>query len=183
MTDQPFVTTTALKDVVIISRPSFPDPRGFFREINRASDLETALGFAPTWVQANHSRSSFGTLRGIHAAPWYKLVTVTRGQVQAVISDLRPESATFGQHVSVNLGEDNFASILVPAGCGNSFLVLSDVADYVYQVSDYWAPGKEVGCHWADPELAISWQNSAPLVSEKDAANPTLRELFPDKFT
>jgi dTDP-4-dehydrorhamnose 3,5-epimerase len=179
---QDYISETDLAGVVKISRPTFPDPRGFFRETYRKNDLDNKLGFAFEPVQANHSRSQQNTLRGIHRAPWHKLITVTSGEVQAVIVDLREDSPTFGQHASINIGEGKACSIFVPAYCGNSFLVLSNQADYVYLVTDYWAPGKELSVMYNDSDLNILWQTSSPIVSEKDLQNPAVRELFPDKF-
>ncbi len=172
-----FIETTELDGVFVITRPQFGDDRGFFREIFRKNDLESKLGGEFKVNQANHSRSPKDTLRGIHIAPWHKLVTCVRGQVQQVVVDTRKDSPTFGEHISVTLGEDNFKSVFIPAGCGNAFLVLSDVADYVYLTTDYWAPGKEQDLIWSDPDLAINWQTSTPIVSEKDAQNPTLKNI------
>jgi dTDP-4-dehydrorhamnose 3,5-epimerase len=170
-----FITETELAGVLKIQRPVFQDDRGFFRETFRLADLEDKFGQAIIFKQANHSRSTKDTLRGIHAAPWHKLVTCTRGQVQQVVSDINPDSPTFGKYVSIILGEDNWNSIFVPAGYGNSFLVLSDIADYNYLASDYWSPGKEKEVVWNDPTLNIAWKSDAPQLSEKDLANPTLK--------
>ena len=132
-----YIEETKLPGVFIIKRPKFEDPRGFFRETFRKKDLDKRLGFEFNPVQANHSRSEKGTLRGIHIAPWHKLVTLIRGNVQEVVVDLREGSETFGEYISLNLGEDNFASIFMPANCGNAFLTLSDVADYQYLTTHY----------------------------------------------
>jgi dTDP-4-dehydrorhamnose 3,5-epimerase len=159
-------------------RLTFSDDRGFFHELFRRQELEEAVGALIDFVQANHSHSIKNTLRGIHIAPWYKLVTVIHGQVQAVVVDTRLGSETFGKHISVELSATEPQSLLVPPGCGNSFLVLSDTADYLYLVSDYWAPGKEQSVRYDDPDLAIVWQSASPLLSTKDMNNPTLREVF-----
>ena len=177
-----FIEQTELEGVFIINRPVFGDDRGFFREVFRKSDLEARTGFAIDFLQSNHSRSPKNTLRGIHIAPWHKLVTCANGLVQQVVVDSRPDSLTFGKHVSVELGENNFRSVFIPAGCGNAFLVLSESADYTYLASDYWAPGKEQDLLWSDPGLNIEWKSTTPLVSEKDNANPKLSEVFPEKF-
>ncbi len=182
MTDNNFITDTALAGVCIIARPTHGDTRGFFHEVYRQNDLDQVLGFPFIPVQANHSRSSFGTVRGIHLAPWHKLVSVLRGEVQQVVSDLRLDSPTFGQHVSINISEENRCGVFVPAGCGNSFMAVTEVADYMYLVTDYWAPGKEQAVIYNDPDLNIAWQTEKPLLSDKDLENPTLRQLFPDKF-
>ena len=103
--DSSFVMPTDLPGVVIIRRPVFTDARGFFRETYRQDGIKAATGIDFTPVQANHSRSQRHTLRGIHVAPWHKLITVTRGQVQQVVVDCRAESPSFGKHVSINMGE------------------------------------------------------------------------------
>lgn len=173
-----FITTTDIKDVLIIKRQTFTDDRGFFREIFRLADLEARLEFSFTPAQANHSRSTRDTLRGIHIAPWHKLVSVAHGQVQQVVVDCRPDSPTFGQHVSVMMGEGENNAVFVPAGCGNAFLVTSDDADYIYLASDYWAPGLEKYLAYNDAKVAIAWQSANPVLSAKDQANPTWDELF-----
>ncbi len=181
MPENDFIIETNLPGVLIVERPTFADDRGFFRETFRKNHLEQHFGQPIEFMQANHSRSSKGTLRGIHIAPWHKLVTVTSGEVQAVIVDTRPDSPTFGKYVSVHLTDKHPRSIFVPAGCGNSFLVLSESADYTYMASEYWAPGKELMLNYSDPNLAIPWAVAEPVLSEKDQVSPMLSELFPEK--
>lgn len=183
MRENDYIIETALPGVMIIERPTFADDRGFFRETFRKKHLEEHLGRQLEFLQANHSRSSKGTLRGIHIAPWDKLITVTGGEVQAVIVDTRPDSPTFGRSVSLHLTDKAPRSLFVPAGCGNSFLVLSEQADYTYLTTEYWAPGKEFNIAYNDPDLNIAWANSEPTLSEKDQTNPSLREVFPEKFS
>ena len=181
MNDQPTVTKTNLEGVFQILRPTFADDRGFFRESIRTKELEAKSGQPFTIVQANHARSSKSTLRGIHIAPWNKLIYVTRGTVQAVIVDLKKGSPTFGQHQSFIIGDDNRASIYVPAFCGNSYLVLSDEADYTYLTDQEWAPGKETAVAYNDPRLAVKWEFDGELtLSERDKTNPTMKDLYPD---
>lgn len=175
-----FIETTEIQGVLIIKRPIFEDDRGFFRETFRKADLERRLGYAFNPVQANHSRSKKGTLRGIHVAPWNKLVTVTRGDVQQVVVDLRKNSQNFGKYISVILGESNRASVFIPEGCGNAFLVLTDEADYSYLTTDYWAPGREIGIIYNDPNLNIQWMDQNPILSAKDLKNSSFKEVFPD---
>ncbi len=182
MTENNFIETTELEGVLIIERPVYEDARGFFRETFRKGELENAFGQKVDFVQANHSRSSKDSLRGIHIAPWHKLVTCTSGQVQQVVVDTRPGSPTFGKHISITMGEDNWRSVFIPEGCGNAFLVLSDIADYTYLTTDHWAPGKEKEVHFADSDVGIIWQTETPIVSDKDKHNPTLREVYPEKF-
>lgn len=174
-----YIIETAIPGVLIIERPTYSDDRGFFRETFRKAQIEQRIGTKIEFMQANHSHSSKGTLRGIHIAPWHKLVTVTSGEVQAVIVDTRAYSPTFGQHISVILNSKSPRSIFIPQGCGNSFLVLSDTADYTYLASDYWAPNMELAVKHDDPLLNIAWLNNSPTLSEKDQNNPTLDEVFP----
>ena len=179
---QDYILNTELEGVFILKRPTFDDPRGFFRELFRKADLEKRIGFNFDTVQANHSRSSKDTLRGIHIAPWHKLVSVTRGEVQQIVVDFREGSATFGKYISVLMGEDHNNSVFVPSGCGNSFLVTSEIADYVYLASDYWAPGKEQYVIYNDPNIAIEWKSNNPNISDKDLTNKPAKEVFPGKF-
>ncbi len=180
--NQDYITETELAGVFIIERPVHGDERGFFRELYRKTDLDARLGFSFEPVQTNHSRSEKNILRGIHIAPWNKLVTVYRGNVQQVVVDTRPDSETFGKHISIALGEENFRSVFVPAGMGNAFVVTSDIADYCYLTTDYWAPGKETYVNFQDPDLGINWQTTEPIVSDADKQHPLLREVFPNKF-
>lgn len=181
--EQDYIIETALPGVLIIERPTFSDDRGFFRETFRKLHLEQRLGTTMEFVQANHSRSSKHTLRGIHIAPWHKLINVAAGEVQAVLVDTREGSPTFGQHISIVLSDKYPRSVFIPAGVGNSFLVLSDVADYTYLTTDYWAPNRELNLAWNDPQLNIGWLSQTPNLSDKDQGNPTLTELFPNKLT
>jgi dTDP-4-dehydrorhamnose 3,5-epimerase len=179
-----YVTRSSIPGLILVERPTLADERGFFREVERrASDVNAVLGSPVPHVQWNHARSVRGVLRGIHIARWTKCIYVVRGEVQAVIVDLRPESSTFGRHESLRLGESRRAMAVVPPGCGNSYLVLSDVADYIYSVDQEWTPGGEIGVAWDDPDLAIHWQlDGPPILSERDRQLPRVREVFPDRL-
>lgn len=175
---------TALPGVFLIERPVYPDDRGFFHEIERRSvDVEATVDREVPHAQWSHSRSSQGVLRGIHVAPWNKCTYVARGLAQAVIVDARLQSPTFGQHAVLTLGEARWAMLFVPAGCGNAFLALSEWVDYIYSVDQAWRPEVEFGIAWNDPDLAIDWLLPEPRLSPKDRTNPTMRELFPERFT
>lgn len=176
--------TTNIERVLVVNRPLFADDRGFFKETFRKNELEEAMREKFEIVQENHSRSQRLTLRGIHAAPWNKFVYCVSGKAQVVIADLRQDSHTFGQYFSLEIGDDNRSKIFVPKGCGNSFLVLSNKADFMYLTDAYWQNGKEFGVAWDDPDLGVDWKlgGEEPLLSEKDKVNPKLRELFPEKF-
>ncbi len=177
------VKKTTIDGLLLIERPTYSDERGFFREVARISDIEDAIG-APFLVkQMNHAHSVKNTLRGIHAAPWNKLIYVNHGLVRSVIVDLRQESSTFGKHETFMLGEGNFSSVFIPKGCGNSYVVVSDDSDYTYLTDALWEEGKEITVKWDDSDLAIDWQiEGFPIVSDRDKLGKSLRELFPHKF-
>jgi len=168
---------TDIEGVLLVNRPTFPDDRGFFHETFRKNELEEKLGKPFEIVQMNHSHSVKDTLRGIHVAPWSKLIYVPRGKVQQIVVDLRKDSPDFGKWISVELGEENKMALFVPPQCGNSFLVLSEECDYTYLVTDYWSPGKEKSIIWNDMELNIAWQTDTPVLSEKDQKNPTFKDF------
>lgn len=183
MSDQnQYIKTTEIDGVYIIERPTFSDERGFFRETYRKNELEETIGHEFNPVQENHSHSVKDVLRGIHIAPWSKLTYCVRGMVQQVVVDLRKDSPTFGKYISINIGDDNRVKVYIPPLCGNAFLALSDVVDYMYLTTDYWAAGKEANVAWDDLDLNIKWLSNHPLASEKDQSNPSLREAFPENF-
>jgi dTDP-4-dehydrorhamnose 3,5-epimerase len=179
-----FVTRGTIPGLIVIERPTVSDERGFFREVERRdADIDVALNIHVVHRQWNHSRSGKGVLRGIHSAKWTKCIYVVQGEAQAVIVDLRKDSDHFGQHEAFLVGDSRRATIVVPPECGNSFLVLSESIDYIYSVDREWYPGGEYGITWNDPDLAIDWKITGPLVlSEKDAKLPGIREVFPEKF-
>lgn len=165
-----------------IELPLLSDERGFFKEVIRVSEVEKLTGKAFNPKQMNHSKSSKNTLRGIHRAPWSKLIYVTKGKVQSVLVDLREDSPTFGKYQSVVLGDDNRVALFVPAFVGNSYLVLSEEADYIYLTDQEWSANKETGILWNDEELGIKWMlEEEPMLSQKDRTNPRLSEIFPKK--
>lgn len=176
--------SATLPEVLLIERPTFADERGFFHEVLRLNDLEAAVGQTlPPFVQANHSRSVRGVLRGIHVATYDKLAYVPHGEVLAVVVDLRPESPRFKQFERLTLGEGNRLTLFVPPGFGNAYYVTSDEADYLYLVSEYYDPKREQQIRWDDPDLAIHWPDPHPLVSERDRQGKTVRQLFPEHFS
>lgn len=178
----PTISETSIAGIFQINRQIFADERGFFREVMRKEELEEVVGYSFQLVQVNHSRSKKDVLRGIHAAPWVKVIYVPRGLVQSVLVDLREDSPQFGQHLSIHLGEENNVALFLPPGIGNSFLTLSEEADVTYFAGDYWQPDKEVGIIWNDPDLKISWEGDHPLLSEKDQRNLFFKRAFPKKF-
>lgn len=162
--------------------PTHGDERGFFRESFRLSGLEAALGYQPTFLQANHARSRRGVLRGLHAESWDKLVYVVRGEVVTALADIRPDSPTFGQAATFNLSDAQPRVLFVPNGLAHGYAVLSDEVDYTYQATRYYDGTDTRAVAWDDPDFAIDWPLKQPLLSERDSRNPTLRELFPERF-
>jgi dTDP-4-dehydrorhamnose 3,5-epimerase len=167
--------------LLIIERPTLGDQRGFFRESFRLDELEEARG-PIMFVQENHSRSGKGVLRGLHAENWEKLVYVPHGTVFTVVADIRPASSTFGRVETFLLGEDNWLKLFLPRGLAHGYCVVSDEADYMYQVTTYYDGSDLTAVAWNDPDLAVPWPTGDPILSERDQRNPTLRALFPEKF-
>lgn len=139
----------------------FEDDRGFFFESFNKKDFSKKLNFNSDFVQDNHSRSSYGVLRGLHyQMPPYdqgKLVRVLSGKVFDVAVDIRKKSKTFGQWVSVILSVDNKKQIWIPPGFAHGFLVLSDGADVIYKTTNFYNNHSERSIIWNDPELNIDW--------------------------
>jgi len=166
----------------IIERPTHGDERGFFREPFRLDEIEAARGAPTLFVQANHSRSRRGVLRGLHAENWEKLVYVAHGEVFTAVADVRAQSRTFGCVETFTLGDSNRLSLFLPRALGHGFCVLSEAADYVYLVTEYWDGSDAQGVAWNDPDLAVPWPIAEPIISERDRHNPTMRQLFPGRF-
>ena len=179
------VTPIALPEVLLLEPKVFGDDRGFFLESFNARVFREATGVSAAFVQDNHSRSRRGVLRGIHyqvVQPQGKLVRVVTGAVLDVAVDLRRSSPTFGQWDAVELSADNHRQLWIPPGFGHAFIVLSEVADFLYKTTEYWVAQHDRGIRWNDPQLAIAWPvGLAPIVSDKDAVAPLLRdaEVFP----
>ena len=179
------VIETELTGCVVIEPKVFGDERGFFLETFQASRYRDLAGIDLDFVQDNHSRSGKGVLRGLHfqkRKPQGKLVRVVRGEVFDVAVDIRPDSPSFGKWHGVRLSEENKRQFWVPPGCAHGFLVLSDVADFEYKCTDYYDPSDEGALLWSDADLSIAWPDMDGgdiRLSEKDAAAPGFRELFP----
>ncbi|PSJ48373.1 dTDP-4-dehydrorhamnose 3,5-epimerase [Zobellella taiwanensis] len=174
------VIDTAIPDVLIMEPTVFGDERGFFLESFNQRRFNDAVGREVNFVQDNHSRSAQGVLRGLHyqvVQPQGKLVRCTVGEVFDVAVDIRANSSTFGQWVGVHLSAENKRQLWIPEGFAHGFVVLSEIADFQYKATDYYAPEHERAIRWDDPALAIEWPlSSPPLLSEKDKKAP----LFAD---
>lgn len=174
------ITETAIAGVYIVEPAVFEDSRGFFMESWSQRTFEEA-GLFYRFVQDNHSSSTVkGTLRGIHfqrgAQAQAKLVRCIRGAVLDVVVDLRSGSATYKKWVGVELSEQNRKQLLISRGLGHGFLTLTDETEFLYKADNFYAPEAEGGIRWNDPELAIDWGISAPVLSKKDQALPWFRE-------
>ncbi len=176
------IVETKLSGVLIVEPDVHGDSRGFFLESYSYRRYAEA-GVADVFVQDNHSRSAHGVLRGLHyqAAPGQaKLVHVVQGQVFDVAVDIRWGSPTFGQWVGVELSAENHRQFYIPVGFAHGFCVTSEVADFIYKCSQYYDPAAERGIAWDDPDLAIAWPLSDPLLSDRDRRHPRLMQAGRD---
>jgi dTDP-4-dehydrorhamnose 3,5-epimerase len=165
----------------VVDLTSHGDTRGRFTEWYRADVLADALGAAPSLVQANHSVSARGVLRGVHFAlvppGQAKYVYCPVGSVLDVIVDVREGSPTFGAHEAVVLGGEEPRAVYLTEGLGHAFLSLADGSSVTYLVSSTYDPEREFGVHPLDPELDLPWPGDVQVeLSAKDAAAPTLAE-------
>jgi dTDP-4-dehydrorhamnose 3,5-epimerase len=167
---------TKLKGAFIIELQKHQDDRGFFARTFCKQELE-AHGLISDVVQANMSLSKArGTLRGMHyqKSPFEetKLVRCTRGALHDVIIDLRSDSPTYQQWIGVNLTADNCRMLFVPQKFAHGFVTLADDTEASYLVSQFYAPGSELGIRWNDPQFDIQWPIDVQVISEKDANWP-----------
>ncbi len=174
------ILDTIFEACVVIEPRIFEDKRGFFTETFQAERYAREAGITQPFVQDNFSRSGARVLRGLHfqrSRPQGRLVSVVRGKVFDVAVDIRNNSTTFGKWDSVILSDVNRRQLWVPPGFAHGFLVLSEGADLVYKCTDYYDVDDEGQILWSDPELAINWPISDPILSDKDAAATPLNEL------
>lgn len=171
------VLPTPLPDLYIIEPTVFADNRGFFFESYNAQRLAEA-GINYTFVQDNHSKSSYGVLRGLHYQnnPYAqtKLVRVTQGKVLDVVVDIRRGSPTFLQHFSLEISAENKLQLLIPQGFAHGFVVLSETCEFLYKCDQYYNKESEGGIAYNDPALNIDWgiPYEDMILSEKDKQNP-----------
>ena len=181
------ILETPLPDVFLIEPEVFGDHRGFFMESYNRRDF-TKHGFDFDWVQDNHSRSRRAVLRGLHyqlGRPQAKLVRAVVGTVFDVVVDIRRGSPTFGRWFGAELSAENKRQLLAPRGMAHGFVVLSDVAEFLYKVDDYHAPDEERSIAWDDPDIAIDWplpEDLEPVLSAKDTDCPFLRDMPEDQL-
>jgi len=174
------VVATDLPGVLILEPKVFGDDRGFFFESYNERVFREKTGLDVDFVQDNHSRSAKNVLRGLHyqvRQPQGKLVRVIAGEVFDVAVDLRRHSASFGRWVGFNLSAENKRMAWIPPGFAHGFVVVSDVAEFLYKTTDYWAPEFERTLVWNDPDLAIDWPlTGEPTLAAKDKAGRRLRD-------
>jgi dTDP-4-dehydrorhamnose 3,5-epimerase len=175
------VLPTALPGVLVIEPRVFGEARGWFTETwNNAR--YASHGVSSTFVQDNVSYSVPGVLRGLHyQVPngQGKLVSVLEGEVYDVALDIRLDSPTFGKWVGVTLSSENHRQIWVPEGFAHGFFVRKP-SIVTYKVDAPYDPRSERGVLWSDEDLAIEWPGREPLLSDKDARAPRLKEIPPD---
>lgn len=168
-----------IKDVQIVTLNPFADARGRFMETFRKEWFPQR-----SWdiIQTNRSDSKAGVLRGLHyhfqqVDYWY----VIAGKIRAGLVDLRPGSPTYGAAQTIEMGEENQVGVFIPVGVAHGFVALTDVT-LIYVVDNYYNGADEFGVAWNDPALGVAWGVEAPIVSGRDAANPKLKDIPPDKL-
>jgi len=173
------VSPIDIPGVLVIEPKVFRDPRGFFVEIHHV-DRYAKAGMAERFVQDNYSRSTKGTLRGLHFQEPHaqgKLVMAVEGTVYDVVVDIRKGSPTFGRWYGVELSSENLRQLYIPPGCAHGFCVTSETAAFLYKCTDFYSPQDERGILWNDPTLAIPWPVTQPILSAKDRAFRTLAQM------
>lgn len=171
------VIPTAIPDVLIIEPKVFGDARGYFFESWNRRDFEAVAGQVD-FVQDCESKSRYGVVRGLHFQKGEhaqaKLVRVVSGRVLDVAVDIRPDSPTFGKHVSVELSAENHRQIFMPRGFAHGFSALSDEVVFQYKVDNFFYPESVCAIAWNDPDLGIDWQipEADVILSENDRHNP-----------
>ena len=172
---------TRLDGPLVLQPAVHGDERGFFLESYRESSLAT-VGIRQRFVQENHSRSSYGVVRGMHfqADPAAaKLVRCARGAIVDVVVDIRPGSPTFGEWEAYELDDVAMRMVYVPEGFAHGFCVVSDVADVLYKQTDYWSADADRGIAPDDPEIGVEWPipPEERIISERDRSAQALADI------
>lgn len=170
-----------IQEVILITPDVFSDERGEFMEMFKLSAFNK-YGVEKPFVQVNHSTSAKNVLRGLHfqnsPKAQAKLVNVINGEIFDVAVDLRKDSATYGKWVGEMLSSENHKMLYIPEGFAHGFCVVSEKADVVYQCSCEYSKEHEAGISWSDPMINIQWPVKSPVLSEKDANLPNLKDIF-----
>ena len=173
-------TPTEIEGVLVLEPIAFTDHRGFFVE-SYSKKIFEQNGLHIDFLQDNHSLSTeAGTLRGLHyqLAPMAqtKLVRVLAGSIFDVAVDIRRDSATFGKWVGVTLSSDNKLQLLIPQGFAHGFMTLEPNTEVAYKVDHYYSKEHDRGIRYDDPEIGIVWPELKPILSDKDAVSPYLKD-------
>lgn len=181
------IIQTAIPGVLIIEPRVFKDARGYFFESFSQREFDEKvtpiLGHTIRFVQDNESMSSYGVMRGLHfqRMPYTqsKLVRCVKGAVLDVAVDIRKGSPTYGQHVAVELTEENHRQFLVPRGFAHGFAVLSETAVFQYKCDEFYAPQADGGISIKDDSLGIDWKipTDQAILSEKDTKHALLKDF------
>jgi dTDP-4-dehydrorhamnose 3,5-epimerase len=179
------VVPTSLPGVLVLEPKVFADERGFLFESYSRRHFREATGIDVEFVQDTHSRSARHALRGLHyqiRQAQGKIVRVVSGEVFDVVVDLRRSSPTFGRWTGVTLGAESKRMLWIPVGFAHGFVVLSEFADLLYKLTDFYAPEHERTLLWNDPQIGIQWPlTAAPLLVERDRRGTPLAsaEVYP----
>ena len=163
------------------------DERGFFFESWNKKIFEDCVQKQVTFVQDNHSKSHRGVLRGLHyqmpPMDQSKLVRCVVGEIFYVTVDIRQNSHTFGKWISVNLSEENYKQLWIPSGFAHGFLTITEVADVLYKIDNYWSSTHERSIRWDDDFININWPiNMQPELSRKDLMSKLLKEILKEEL-
>ena len=175
------ITPLSFKDVLLIEPEVFKDERGFFFESFNQRTFNKLIGREVKFVQDNQSRSKKNVIRGLHfqiEKPQIKLIKVISGSIFDVIVDIRKQSKNFGKHISVELNAEDNKQLWIPEGFAHGFLVLSEIAEVQYKVSEFWDPELERSLLWSDEDLNINWPlSSNPIISSKDQKASLIKDF------
>ena len=174
--------TTEIPGVVIVEPDVYRDARGYFLETFHAQKY-SAAGIPEVFRQDNYSSSVRHTLRGLHLQvrkPQGKLVRVVEGEIWDVAVDLRSDLPTFGRWKATRLSADNFRQLYIPPGCAHGFCVLSETAKVEYKCTELYDPTDELGIAYDDPDLAIDWPVTQPILSVRDTQHRRLKDVPAD---
>ena len=175
------ITPLSFKDVLLIEPEIFNDERGFFFESFNQKTFNKLIGREVKFVQDNQSRSKKNVIRGLHfqiEKPQIKLIKVISGSIFDVVVDIRKQSKNFGKHISVELNAEDNKQLWIPEGFAHGFLVLSEIAEVQYKVSEFWDPELERSLLWSDEDLNINWPlSSNPIISSKDQKASLIKDF------
>ena len=175
------ITPLSFKDILLIEPEVFKDERGFFFESFNQRTFNKLIGREVKFVQDNQSRSKKNVIRGLHfqiEKPQIKLIKVISGSIFDVVVDIRKQSKNFGKHISVELNAEDNKQLWIPEGFAHGFLVLSEIAEVQYKVSEFWDPELERSLLWSDEDLNINWPlSSNPIISSKDQKASLIKDF------